>query len=292
MTDTVVIYQVRNPYIMTPQFFMDLMFKPQQDEFIDTTIKTLLGLKPIATLPTRYQISGNCSWANVEASVPALLLMLNFPNNVYYRSEIASQKQSIMDVYNDWVEWDKDRVLERFIVGFYRSGEMRRAAKAAILGSIVIQRSQPDHRGDVRRAKKIMPILAIPEFNYILTAYINTYSRDRAGNIGKQVTRLFNMCGVNLQNLTLNLPLHLAVKTNNILAVKYLLEHAQVEVNTQDGGGSTALMYAAWLGHAEIVRYLVEVKSADIRIQNAKGQYAWQYAVAGKHREIAQYLHL
>ena len=57
-----------------------------------------------------------------------------------------------------------------------------------------------------------------------------------------------------------------------------------------DKTGSTALMYAAWMGHFDVVKLLVEQHNANVNIVNDKGGSAWQYANSSGHELIATYL--
>jgi hypothetical protein len=203
IVDTVVISGVGNPYTLTPQFLSDLMYNNKSDEYINTEIKKILDLKPFATLPPRYQQSGNCSWANVEASVPAMMFMLMFRGNLESRAEIATLKKSIMSYYDTWVEWDKDRALDECIADFHEADRIRKASKAAILGAILLQRCRPTVPKEIERAKKILPILTLPDYNYILKSYIKVYGTRVAGEMGENFVQLLKMCGLNFSTLTL-----------------------------------------------------------------------------------------
>lgn len=204
IVDTVVVYEVGNPYTLNADFLKDLMYESKTDEYINVEVKKVLKLSPFTTLPARYQLSGNCSWANVEASIPALMFMLMFRGDVNSRGEIAALKNSIMAFYDTWVEWDKDRVIEECIQEFNEiENQARRAAKAAILAAILFQRCRPSVPREVVRAKKILPILTIPTYSYILQNYIRIYSTKAAGKIGEDFTQLLKICGLNFSTLTL-----------------------------------------------------------------------------------------
>jgi len=203
IVDTVVIYQVGNRYTLNPDFLKDLMYTNKSDEYINTEVKKILDLRPFTTLPPRYQLSGNCSWANIEATIPAMMFMLMFQGDVENRGGIAALKKSVMNFYDTWVEWDKDRALDKCIDDFYQADRVRKASKAAILASILLQRCKPNHIKEVQRAKKILPILTIPEYNYILKSYIKIYCTKAAGRMGTDFTNLLKLCGLNLSTLTL-----------------------------------------------------------------------------------------
>lgn len=202
IVDTVIAYQVGNPYALNVDFLKDLMYTNKKAEYINTEIKEILKLSPFTTLPARYQLSGNCSWANVEASVPAMMLMLMFRGNYEARGEIAALKTAVMEYYDTWVEWDKDRVLDECIERFYQTDKVRQASLAAILGAILLQRCRPWIPKEVERAKKILPILTIPEFNYILRGYVGIYCTQASGKIGEDFTRLLKMLGLDFATLT------------------------------------------------------------------------------------------
>lgn len=204
IVDTVIAYLVGNPYALNVDFLKDLMFNNKKDEYINTEIKKILNLSPFTTLPARYQLSGNCSWANVEASVPAMMLLLMFRGDVNSRGEIATLKNSIMSYYDTWVEWDKDRVLDECIEDFYVADRPRQASIASILGAILLQRCRPTEPKEVNRAKKILNILTLPDYNFILKNYINIYCTKAAGTLGQDFTKLLKMLGLNFKTLTLN----------------------------------------------------------------------------------------
>lgn len=205
IVDTVIAYQVGNPYALNPGFLKDLMYNNKNNQYINTEIKKILNLNPFTTLPARYQVSGNCSWANVEASVPALMLLLMFRGDINNRGELATLKNSIMSYYDYWVEWDKDRVLQEFIRDFYQSNDRaHKTAKASILGAVLLQRCRSNHPKEVLRAKEILQVLTEPDYNFLLREYIKVYCTKAAGDLGQDFAELLRMCGLNFQTLSLN----------------------------------------------------------------------------------------
>lgn len=204
IVDTVVVYEVGNPYALTPEFLIDLMYQNKSDEYINTELKTILNLKPFATLPPRYQLSGNCSWANVEASIPAMMFLLMFKGNVENKLEIANLKKSVMNYYDTWVEWDKDRVLNESIADFDKAiSKEKKISKATLLGEILLYRCKPSLPREVERAKKILSILTMPEYRFILQGYVNVYFTKVAGKIGQDFIEILRKCGFDFSTLTL-----------------------------------------------------------------------------------------
>lgn len=204
IVDTVIISRVGNPTALNADFLKDLMYNNKSDEYINTDIKKILNLKPFTTLPARYQLSGNCSWANVEASVPAMMFMLMFRGNVDNRGEIAALKKSIMNYYDTWVEWDKDRILDDCIDEFHKAATKgRKAIKATILAAILFQRCRPNYKREMERAKKILTVLTLPDYNYILQSYIKVYYTKMAGKKGQDFMTVLKNCGLDFATLTL-----------------------------------------------------------------------------------------
>ncbi|HXH55516.1 MAG TPA: ankyrin repeat domain-containing protein [Gammaproteobacteria bacterium] len=203
IVDTVVISEVGNPIALNADFLKDLMYNNKSDEYINKDIKTILGLKPLTTLPARYQLSGNCSWANVEASVPAMMFMLMFRGNLESRGEIAALKKSIMQYYDTWVEWDKDRILNECIESFHNANKEKKAAKASILAAVLFQRCRVSHKNEIERAKKILSILTLPEYNYILKTYIKVYYTRMAEKLGEDFLEMLRACGLDMTTLTI-----------------------------------------------------------------------------------------
>jgi hypothetical protein len=202
IVDTVIAQKVGNPYAMNADFLKDLMYTNKTSDYINNDIRKILQLTPFTTLPARYQLSGNCSWANVEASIPAMMLLLMSKENMG-RGELASLKKSIMEYYDTWVEWDKDRVLDECINDFYQEDHVRRTSIATIIATILLQRCRPEFPKEVARAKKILSILTIPEYTFILKGYINIYCTKASGKIGEDFTRLLKISGLNFSTLTL-----------------------------------------------------------------------------------------
>lgn len=203
IVDTVVTYQVGNPYALNTDFLKDLMYTNKKKDYINTEIKKLLRLTPFTTLPARYQLSGNCSWANVEASIPAMMFMIMFRGDFNARGEIAALKNSVMEFYDTWVEWDKDRVLDEAIANFAQADKLHRASIASLLGAILLQRCRPWVPREVERARKILPILTLPDFNFILKGYIAVYCTKAAGKVGEDFTKLLRLLKLDFKTLTI-----------------------------------------------------------------------------------------
>lgn len=317
MTDTVIIYEVGNKYLLNSKLFYKLLYEPKTDNFINYEIKDYLLLTPFKALPTRSQIAGNCSFANVETSVPAMLYML-FDINVQ-KDAVQAEKAAYL-FYKNWLEWDKDSAIDEAIADFANANQERKLSKAMLLGSILIQRCRSQFKKHIERAKKILNILTLPNYLFILRNYIIVYFKESAGAAGRNVMSLLEQCGFkenDLKNIVLNkqvnfntktkiktaaasnvdlvkmtTALHVACLENKIETVKYLLDKVKIDVNYLDRTGSTALMYAAWKGHLDLVKLLVLTYKADPKIKNLQNGTAEKYAKYAGWLEIVKFLKL
>ena len=196
MTDPIVVNKILQPQNLTLDFYTKLMYQKQTREFMKTEIVKILGLKPYVKLPIRHQITGNCSWANVEASVPTMLYMLLFEKANDTKAIKGIVKQ-VMTFYTVWKEWDKDRSIEDCLDGFDQMTPNRRKSKASLLGIIFFQASDPKNPRDVKRAQKMMEILKKPEYHFVLRSYINVFIKSgKGGARGKMFHELLKACGM------------------------------------------------------------------------------------------------
>ena len=74
---TGVIYQITKQFDRS-KLFNEIIFQKNNDEFMHRGINEIMGLKTIINLPIPPQKTGNCSWANVEATVPTAYFLLDF----------------------------------------------------------------------------------------------------------------------------------------------------------------------------------------------------------------------
>ena len=55
-----------------------------------------------------------------------------------------------------------------------------------------------------------------------------------------------------------------AADKGHIKIMKYLIEEANMDTNSQNNNGDTAFLRAAYRGEKNIVEYLVEIRNVDI----------------------------
>ncbi len=196
MTDPIVIHTIGNHRpLQDPTFLMNLLYKPQTEKSMKSDIYQILSLKPYAKLPIKHQITGNCSWANAEASVPTMLYMLlhdKFSNP----AKVPALVGEIMTFYHAWLEWDKDRAIEDWLLGFDNLSFARQKSKAALLGAVLFQALKPNNLLDIERAKKILSILSRKEFQYVVRIYANVFVRgNNKTSEGMNFQRIIEKCG-------------------------------------------------------------------------------------------------
>lgn len=185
------IYRMERPQAITLNFILDFLYKKQNRKYFHQDINAILGLVPVLQLPIAAQIVGNCSWANVQAAIPVAHALQTL------QSRETFVAQASLDLYNFWIEWDKDRALDECIQRFYAAQPPRTASFAAMLGAVLFQvcdQSDPLH---LARAEKILAILNLPDYKYILQSYLDIYCIRRLTRKGNNLLKLLDNCGIN-----------------------------------------------------------------------------------------------
>lgn len=194
------IYKMSKPENLTLDFLKKIIYESNNGHFLNIQVLAILGLKPDTEIHTESQVTGNCSWANVEASVVCLLAMFLIEQaGSSTLSDKISAREQAMTFVMAWKEWDKDRALSMVIENFRRANKRRRASKASILGAILFQRLDPGNRRDIERAKKIVAILRRPDYRFIISSYANIHCKKNATNEGKRFIKLLKACGENVK---------------------------------------------------------------------------------------------
>jgi hypothetical protein len=188
---SVVIYKITKPQALTPRFLQDFLYKRQPRSYFHHTINQLLGLQTVHQLPVSAQITGNCSWANVQAVVPAVYALLQLQAGVPFDA------QPPMALFNAWLTWDQDRALDEIIQRYYLANSLRRASIAGMLAAVLFQACDASNPTHLARAEKILTIVALPENYYILQSYLTHYCVKRLTRRGNNFLKLLDDCGIN-----------------------------------------------------------------------------------------------
>ncbi|RUR09285.1 Dot/Icm T4SS effector AnkH/LegA3 [Legionella sp. km772] len=191
------IYRITRPEEITLQFIHEFLYRKQTRRFYHQMINRQLGLVPIAQLPISSQIAGNCSWANVQAVIPVAYVMQQMVEGLNPSPEEA------MNIYNEWVEWDKDRALDECIQRFYLASPQRKASIVAMLGGVLFQACNSENNLHLERAEKILNIMILPEYSYVLQSYLEEYCVKRLTPKGNNLLKLLDDCGIN-PNINVN----------------------------------------------------------------------------------------
>jgi len=179
---SVVIYRANNAHLLSHQLYYNLMYEKKDKYFVTKGIFDLLGLEPITELPLPSQLTGNCSWANIEAALPTMLVMLNMVDDkITTEAELGDLKNTALDTFSQWHEWDKDIALDHCINSFDDADKNRRMAKVALLALVLFQTCNYTNPEDEARTKKILGLLNRPEYQYILKIYLNVYGKTKSG---------------------------------------------------------------------------------------------------------------
>jgi hypothetical protein len=188
---TVNIYEITHPEQISVSFLQEFLFKKQRRSFFHKDINRILGLVPVDKMPIAAQVVGNCSWANVQSIVPVAYALLELENNGILDSQTA------IDLYDQWVEWDKDRALDEAIQHFYLASRERKASIASMLGSVLFNTCDFENKHHLERAEKIVKILTLPEYYFILKSYLDEYCVKRLTIKGNNLLKVLDDCGVN-----------------------------------------------------------------------------------------------
>lgn len=198
---SIVIYECQRPYVWNNQFCKQLIYTRQSREFLTQGIHRELSLVAIANLPIQGQIIGNCSWANIEASIAGILFLLSAVNTKGQLAPLFEKyQQQALGFFQDWQIWDKDRALEECIQGFYYSNKARGATKATILAAILFQKST-QHLNDLKQAEAMLKILTLDDYNYLLKSYLKVYWQSNKTPQGKNLIGLLDACGISRELL-------------------------------------------------------------------------------------------
>jgi len=187
--DQLPIYRMEAPDNLDWPLLKHLLFERNSAQFIEMELIRHLQCTPISRLMIKRQITGNCSWANVEAAVPVGLFFLMHDWKQQPPPIVSTQSNALM-LYRNWVEWDKDRSLGYFIQSFNNGTDAEKASIASLLADILFQRCGEDYAIDRKRARRIVKLLKTPELEYILETYVKHYQQENPSKGGTNLKRL------------------------------------------------------------------------------------------------------
>lgn len=109
----------------------------------------------------------------------------------------------------------------------------------------------------------------------------------KEGNIAQVKALLSNGCDTTLfDEEGLNV-LHWAADRGDLEIVMHLVKNINIDINTKDMDGQTALHYASSCGHEEVLKFLLE-SGADLSIKNCDGHTAKDVADSSNIQKILE----
>jgi hypothetical protein len=184
--DNVAIYRMHQHQRLDKKLIRKLIYEKKSKHFIDQELPSLLALNRLSALPLPQQITGNCSWANLEACVPALIsLILQYE----HQEDPQDATTQAMTFLKDWQEWDKDRCINHCMDQFKQGSFAMRNSKAALLGAVLFHSNENDPRS-LSRAKKIFTLLNNKKYRYIMDDYIKIYCKENVSKAGNRFKAL------------------------------------------------------------------------------------------------------
>ncbi|CAM4460383.1 MAG: hypothetical protein LEGION0398_MBIBDBAK_00893 [Legionellaceae bacterium] len=194
---SVILYRINNTNRCNTAFLKKLFYEVHTRKYIQRGINQELNLEPLLTLPLPSQLIGNCSWANMESTIPALLFLLLL-KKTQNPKEIKQQQENALSFYNKWQRWDQDRALNECIQSFYHANAPRKATKAAIVAHILFQKCRYSKLIDLERAGKILSILKEPSYLYILKSYMKIYGKNKNDEMGNNLRQILDHFGLDV----------------------------------------------------------------------------------------------
>ncbi len=185
------VYQITRPEALTVAFLENSLFKRQPREYFHQQINKKLGLKPLAQVPLSAQIVGNCSWANIQGVVAAAVAVIKLADT----GEFAAQE--VHYLYDEWIEWDKDRALDECIQRYYLASGARKASLVGMLAAVLFQSCDNQNSLHMARAEKILPILTATDNYYLLKNYLDVYCVAKLTRRGNNLLKILEDYGFN-----------------------------------------------------------------------------------------------
>ena len=188
----IMIYRMTKPQAWQHSLCDYLLYEKKEPEYIENELPKILGLVPVTRIMIAPQMTGNCSWANLEASILALLF-LSREKMSDWQDKVVDETHPTVVQYRHWRDWDKERALQ-FMTQDFESCDMKRQAMlASVFVSIVFQRCSAKKPADVRLAKRLAAYFHRPEFLYLEQSYRSVYVNRVSTAAGRNFDDLLRM---------------------------------------------------------------------------------------------------
>lgn len=194
--DNIMFYRIGNIANFNIDLVGQMIYVKQDSQFINQELDHILNLQPITELKIEAQVSGNCSWANMEAVIPALFFLILMQMNKN-ESGYSHYKTLALNYFHRWRQWNRERSLH-FCIQSYREGDvLRKATKAEILAALLFQLSSSSNATDRKWVEDILAILIGSPYEYILQNYLRIYYYESYTEEGRRFYELLRVTGYN-----------------------------------------------------------------------------------------------
>lgn len=193
-------YSIGNHLALNEELLNYLLYEKKQQVFLEKELHRILGLRLQAQMLIEPQASGNCSWANLEAVIPAALTLLR-PELQTFDQGVLDYDHEAIQVYRVWREWNRRRALDFCLQAFPSADKKRKASIVAILANVVFQRLDARKATDVDLAERIVPILQAKGYEYVLQSWRTYYYIRKKTQAGKNLQQLLRIAGVDMEAL-------------------------------------------------------------------------------------------
>ncbi|MCL5261350.1 MAG: ankyrin repeat domain-containing protein [Gammaproteobacteria bacterium] len=195
---TVIYYTLREQSRLTKSICRELLYKRQDPIFINEGLPKYLNLETKMTLPLPTQVTGNCSWANAEALIPALMFLFLYEERP---EDLEACQNEALFFYYYWREWNKSRALDFCIQTLREANPARKAAKGALIASILYQTCNFNSKEGRERSNKILTILNQPELRPILQCYVKVFGEYKDNPYWQNFYKLLDDFGIDIDKL-------------------------------------------------------------------------------------------
>lgn len=186
------VFRMRKPQNMTKTIMRKLIFEKKSENFIEKGLARELDLELKVRVLMAPQMSGNCSWANVVACVPAIYYLLTDGVELKSNNGFVDLGHPALELYQHWRDWDRLRALQYFIKEFANADKKRRASIASLLGTVLFQRFDADNPQQAETARRIIKVLKTPGYEYVLRTYLDYYYKTKRTKAGLNLKKLID----------------------------------------------------------------------------------------------------
>lgn len=189
----IVFFEMKKPHEMNHDLMKFMIYEKKDLNFIKKTLSKRLGLKVVARMMIDPQVSGNCSWANIAACVPAAFFLLTdsveqCPSGIIDYDHISLRQ------YREWRDWDRQNAINYCINNFKEAEPARQASLGAAMAAVFFQKIDHRSKKDFELARRIYALLKEDKHQYLLKHYLDQYYYRRRTEAGINLKRLIEAC--------------------------------------------------------------------------------------------------